>query len=147
MNNIFSVTINLLSAKAVNLDYSKILSFGKAHLKAQSTEENRHWLQASTFDFLPNDHDLKQPCSWRSWKTFRDLWKNKICLWNTYTSETGIFWEMWPWYLTLTFADDLETSRYVLMRCKMISTVSFFFFVCITISHTHFYPLPHNLTF
>ena len=47
---------------------------------------------------------------------------NKMCLWDTNAPETPIFWETWPLYLTLTFADDLDlgTRRFVQMRYAFI---------------------------
>ena len=42
------------------------------------------------------------------------------------SKKTPIFWETWPWYLTLTFADDLDlgTGRCVSMRCAFIPNMS-----------------------
>ena len=52
--------------------------------------------------------------------------ENKLCLWNTDVPKTPIFWETWPWYLNLTFADDIDlcTRRCVLMRCAFIPNMS-----------------------
>ena len=49
-----------------------------------------------------------------------------MSLWNTNAPETPIFWETWPWYSALNFAEDLDlgTRRCVSMRCAFTPNMS-----------------------
>ena len=54
----------------------------------------------------------------------------------TNAPQNGHFFSMfWPWYFTLTLADDLDlgTSRYILMRCTFIPNMSLVIWIDVTV--------------